>query len=186
MKFIEKSQQNPQELARFIEILRKENVLSYLEIGSHWGGSLWRIANALPKGSLIVSVDLPGGLWGTDSKESLVRCVNELRSCGYDAHVFLVDSKSQEAIDWVHKFGKFDACFIDGNHKREYVESDWLNYGSLARIVAFHDISWKPRPWKKTEVMDAPQVWNEIKVNFRHEEIKLEERDDGIGVLWRC
>lgn len=186
MKYLEKSQQNPEELAQFIKILNDENVLSYLEIGSHWGGSLWRIANALPKGSLIVSVDFPNALWGTDSGNDLRHCVDNLCTLGYDAHVYFGDSLSSETVKWVQQFGKFDACFIDGNHKRKYVEADFRNYGSLARIVAFHDISWKPRPWKKTEVMDAPQVWNEIKVNYKYKEIKLEERDDGIGVLWRC
>jgi hypothetical protein len=47
-------------------LLQREGVRSYLEIGSKFGGSLWRVANSLPPGSRIVSVDLPNGTkaWG--------------------------------------------------------------------------------------------------------------------------
>jgi hypothetical protein len=65
---------------------------------------------------------------------------------------------------------------------------DWLNYGAMARIVAFHDIGYdlgdRPVPTWKIEV---PKVWNEIKQGYRHEEIKLDptKRDNGFGILWR-
>ena len=51
---------------------------------------------------------------------------------------------------------------------------DWINYGPMARIVAFHDIGYdlgdRPVPTSKIEV---PKVWNEIKLGYPHEEIKL-------------
>ncbi len=34
------------EFTGLIDILKRENVRSFLEIGSRFGGSLWRIANA--------------------------------------------------------------------------------------------------------------------------------------------
>jgi len=48
--------QNHEELAQFIALLKKENVRSYLEIGSKFGGSLWRIGCALQVKSRLVSV----------------------------------------------------------------------------------------------------------------------------------
>ena len=35
--------QNADEIAQFIDLLKRENVKSYLEIGSKHGGSLWRV-----------------------------------------------------------------------------------------------------------------------------------------------
>jgi predicted O-methyltransferase YrrM len=180
--------QNEIEVARFTEILKSENVHSYLEIGGKHGGSLWRAARALPKGSRVVSVDLPHG--DTSFKESephLVACVEELRKMGYDAHLFLGDSTSPEIVEKVRLLGPYDACFIDANHTEPYVRKDWANYGPMARIVAFHDIGWLPRPAPSKKMpIESSKVWNELKTQFRHEEIKLEPRDNGIGVLWRA
>ena len=179
--------QNTIELTTFINLLKTENVRSYLEIGSKFGGSLWQIANALPKGSRVVSVDLPHG--DTSFKESqqpLEECVAKLKNKFYDAHLFLGDSTDPVIINKVISLGPFDACLIDANHTEKYVRSDWHFYGPLCRIVAFHDIAHQPRPEPSKKMpIDVPKVWNEIKTGFRHQEIKLDKRDNGIGVLWR-
>ena len=189
-KFERVALQDPAELATFINLLKRENVKSYLEIGSKFGGSLWQIANkVLPKGSRIVAVDLPHG--DTSFKESqphLEACVKHLQK-DYDAHLFLGDSTDQLIVGSVSQLGPFDACLIDANHTEPYVRADWANYGPMARIVAFHDIGWKleDRSSKKMPI-EVPKVWAEIKDQFKHEEIKLchTKRDNGFGVLWRC
>ena len=180
--------QNSGELSQFISVLRADNVRSYLEIGSKFGGSLWRIANALPIGSRVVSVDLPHG--DTSFKVSLPalqECVATLKARGYDAHLIVGDSTDQNIVSKVSEFGPYDACFIDANHTEPYVRTDWKNYGPLCRLVAFHDIGHHreggmPSGKKPIEV---PKVWNEIKKGFHHKEIRLDKRDNGIGVLWR-
>lgn len=185
MKFESAVLQNNIEIAWFIDILKRENVRSYLEIGSKFGGSLWRVANSLPNGSRIVAVDLPQGDGSfKESQPHLEHCRDELAQRGYDMHLILADSTAPQCVSSVKALAPFDAVFIDGGHDLETIESDWDNYGPLGRIVAFHDINWKQRPTKKTPI-EVPEFWNEIKVRFRHEEIKLEPRDNGIGVLWR-
>lgn len=179
--------QNPEEIEWFANLLRKEGVRSYLEIGSKHGGSLWRVANALPNGSRIVSVDLPQGDGSFKETEvSLRECVKELLKRGYDAHLILGDSTQPDIVEQARALGPFDAVFIDANHTLPFVTKDWENYGSMARIVAFHDIGWKarPEPSKKMPI-EVPILWNEIKQSFRHQEINLDPRDNGIGVLWR-
>lgn len=178
--------QNRQEISNFANLLARENVRSYLEIGSKFGGSLWLIANALPKGSRIVSVDLPHG--DTSFKESeppLRECVAALVSRGYDAHLFLGDSTDPAIIEKVTALAPFDACFIDANHTEPYVRKDWETYGALARIVAFHDIGHvkRPEPSKKMPI-EVPVVWAELKTKYRSTEFRLDPRDNGIGVLW--
>jgi predicted O-methyltransferase YrrM len=173
--------QDPKELAQFIEILQRENVCSYLEIGSRFGGSLWRIANALPQQSLVAAVDLPR----PDAEQSLRDCVVALQRGGYRAHLNLGDSADPGIVSAVRALGPFDCCFIDGNHSERYVRHDWETYGAMSRMVAFHDIAWLQRSTKKTP-LEVAKVWNEIKLGYRHEEISLQPRDCGIGILWRC
>jgi predicted O-methyltransferase YrrM len=183
--------QDKNELAAFIAILRAESVRSYLEIGSLFGGSLWRIAVALPKGSRVVAVDAMAH--HPDAKDDLAACITELRSTGYDAHFICGDSTDPETIARVADFAPFDAVFIDGCHAPEYVEADWNNYGPMARIVAFHDINWN-ETWRSRRGntpdatrMGAPKFWDEVKQGRRFEEFRLYPPNNyyGIGVLWR-
>jgi hypothetical protein len=180
--------QHEGELADFIALLRQNRVTRYLEIGAKFGGSLWRIGWALPRGSRIVAVDLPGGTaeWSL-SEQSLTACVTALRDIGQDAHVVWGDSADEKIVEVVRALGPFDAVFIDGNHTLSGIRRDWANYGPLARMVAFHDIAWRNEPQDRGYLIDAPAFWAEVKQHHPHVEIKrdLTGRDNGIGVLWR-
>lgn len=177
--------QNLEEIDWLIGIFRKEEAKSYLEIGSKHGGSLWRIANALPKGSRIVSVDLPHGDGSfKETQPSLEQCVSALIEKGYDAHLILGDSTDQLIINQAKALGPFDACFIDANHTMSYIKQDWENYGSISKMVAFHDIAWKrAKDWTGTR-MDVAEFWNELRPNYRNKQIALDGKDNGIGLLW--
>lgn len=173
--------QDTSELVEFVRLVQREKVRSYLEIGSKFGGSLWAVTVAMQVHSRAVSVDLDGG---ADLKE----CVSRLQKVGYEVHLFVGDSVDPKIVEEVKCLGPFDLCLIDANHTEPYVRMDWLNYGPMARIIAFHDIAYDlgdrpPKPWK----IEVPKVWNEIKRDYRHEEIKLchTKRDNGIGILWR-
>lgn len=180
--------QDKKELDEFAALLAKENVKSYLEIGSKFGGSLWWVALALPPGSRIVSVDLPHGDQSfKDTLPHLRACVDELKARGYDAHLIIGDCTDAKIIEQVYALGPYDAGFIDANHTIQYVETDWKNYSKVCKILAFHDIGfWRKEgqiPGKKP--IEVPVVWNRIKKDFRHVEIKRDEKNNnGIGVLW--
>ena len=92
-RYLTDAAQDPAEIATFCDLLKREGVGSYLEIGSKFGGSLWRAATALPVGSLIVSVDMPGGTkaW-KESEASLKACHAELQRLGYRTHAIWGDS----------------------------------------------------------------------------------------------
>jgi len=188
-KYERRALQDPIEMAAFVNLLKREKIASYLEVGSKFGGSLWQVAQILPKGAKVASIDLPhGDLSFKETLPSLQECVKRLRKeKGFDAHLFVGDSTDPEIIDKVRELGSFDACLIDANHTEPFVRSDWLHYGPLAKIVAFHDIGWVSdgRVTKKYPI-HVPLVWSELKQQFRHVEIKKCPRDNGFGVLWRC
>jgi predicted O-methyltransferase YrrM len=183
--------QEPREFDAFIKILKDEKVKSYLEIGSMYGASLWKVATQLPKGSLIVSIDPMTDRH--EARESLQGCISELIKKGYDAHWIFGDSMDWETVAIARKYSPFDALFIDGNHTPEYVMSDWIKYGPMARIVAFHDINWNSTWLSKKDgkpvpehLMGAPKIWEQIKNGHRFREFKLHPPQNyyGIGVLW--
>lgn len=178
------------EIDGLIDILRRENVTRFLEIGSRFGGSFWRIANALPKGSRVVSCDSAKGMGGqkAGALDSLRLCIDALKRSGYDAQFVKGHSQSGSVIAAVRSLGPFDAVFIDGDHTYEGARQDWKNFGKAARIVAFHDIAWeKPEDYKLNKLVEVPRLWNEVKGSYRHEEFvdKSDGRTYGIGVLWR-
>jgi hypothetical protein len=167
------------EIDAFIALMNELGARSFLEIGSKYGGTLWRVAHGLPAGSRIVSVDLD-----TNGPE-LRRVIAALNAEGYDAHLIVGDSTNTETIRKASELGPFDVLFIDGNHKLEYVRSDWESYGLMSCMVGFHDIGWKrPSPEALHPIL-VSQLWNEIKGSYRHQEIMLHPVAYGIGVLWR-
>ncbi len=179
--------QNKQEIDDLIALFLRENVKSYLEVGSKFGGSFWRVVNRLPAGSRVVSVDLPQGDTSfKDTKPHLEECVATLKKKGYDAHLILGNSTDQVVVDQVYKLAPFDAVFIDANHTLPYIKKDWENYSKIAKIVAMHDIGFYRQgglpPHKKP--IEVPIFWSDIKKSHRHFEIRRDSQDNGIGVVW--
>lgn len=177
--------QNREEFTRFIEILRAEDVRSYLEIGSKYGGTLHWVAGALRANPCrLTVVDLPQGNAGT--LPHLHEAVDACRELGHDVKLLIGDSTDPEVIEHVRDRGPYDAVFIDGNHTLPFVMSDWNTYGPMARIVAFHDIGWRMTPERKGKMpIEVPLLWDEIKAQgWRTQEIRLEPRDNGIGIVW--
>lgn len=180
--------QDEREIAALADLFKREGVRSYLEIGSKFGGSLARVAGAMPAGSRIVAVDMPNGTkaW-PQSSAALQDIVIDLGRKGYDARVEFGDSQKPFTVKKVEWMGPFDAIFIDADHRLPGVTADWQNYGPMGRLIAFHDIAWCRAPdWVGTRI-DVPQFWDSIKGGYRHEEFRLcpTGKNNGIGVLWR-
>ncbi|MBX3482526.1 class I SAM-dependent methyltransferase [Phenylobacterium sp.] len=187
-QYLTDAAQDEREISAFCELLAAEGVRSYLEIGSKFGGSLWRVATALPKGSRIVSVDLPGGTraW-SESQVSLKACLQALTEGGYDARVIWGDSTLKAVIDQVEAWGPYDAILLDGDHRLDGLVKDWDNYREMGRIVAFHDVAWfRAATWQGVRI-DVPQLWNNLRPQYPHREFRYDPslKNNGIGVLWR-
>lgn len=176
--------QHEAELAAFVDLVRDMGASSYLEVGAKFGGSLWRVAQALRPQSTIVAIDLPKGTIAWDrSRPSLVSCIERLNGMGHEAMTIWGDSTDVKVVEQAARLGPFDVVFIDANHTLPYLEKDWANYGPMGKMVAFHDIGFfRDRPW--TVPIDAPQFWDSIKGGYTNVEIRKDRQDNGIGVLW--
>lgn len=177
------------EVEWFKNLIRENGVKSYLEIGARHGGSLWQYGRAMPVGSRIVAVDLP---LHRETLDSLRQCATELTKLGYDVHLVIGNSHDENIIDAARALGPFDLVLIDADHVLEAVRKDWANYSPMARMIALHDINWKPPKgwvdWKDGRPINCPEFWEEIKPQYaRTEEARLDPtgQNNGIGVAWR-
>ncbi len=183
------SLQHPAELDAFIEIMKRENVKSYLEIGCNYGGTFRKVGMALDSPTKLVAVDIGGE---TDERRAAMRALYQaaldLNADGRPAKVVIGNSTKSATIGCVREHAPFDCIFIDGGHLKPIVLSDWENYGPMGHMIAFHDIAWRRTPdWKESQRIDVPQIWNVLKISYRHEEIRMcpTTKNCGIGILWR-
>jgi hypothetical protein len=189
-----RASQHPDELRSLIQLFKDRGVGSYLEIGARHGDTFHAILNSLPRGSVGVAVDLPGGLWGiTSSRDFLDAAISDLRIRGYKVGAVYGDSTDQvvketvlDTASWYGLHGKFDAILIDGNHRYEGVSADWRIWGEMAPIVAFHDIAGdgviQPTSGDPVEV---PRLWRELKEQHETVEFIAPDSKMGIGVVLR-
>lgn len=176
-----RSMQNPQELADFIALLRERGVRRYLEIGARWGMTFDAVMRSLPAGSKGVAVDLPA----SNSRKSLESICSGLKRDGYDASLCFGGSEVPATIGMVNNRGPYDAILIDGDHSLVAVTRDWENYGSMAPLVAFHDIvgdgQWDGSSKGPVEV---PILWQLLRGQNTREFIAPGSKM-GIGVVLR-
>lgn len=178
--------QDPDELAWFVDLIRREGVRSYLEIGANAGGLMRAVAAVMPPVSRIVAVDIGER---KQERSALTAVVAALKDAGHCANVIWGDSTDPAVVKEVSDLAPFDCVFIDANHTLPFVMKDWESYGPMGRMIAFHDIAWRRAPeWSEGLRIAVPEFWNSIKEGFHHEECRLcpTGKNNGIGVLWRC
>ena len=165
--------QTPFELEQMVNVCRNLKPRKILEIGVWYGGTL---AHWLKIAGVVVAVDdqmLEAETWKGWADEHF-------------GSVKLLHGKSQDPriVDEVAKGAPYDFCLIDGDHSYDGVNADWLNYGPMCKVVAFHDIL--PRPDS-----EVSRLWQEIKPGrFTIEIVGTEPGPDydnpvaGVGIVW--
>jgi hypothetical protein len=179
-----------EEIERFIALLLRENVRSFLEIGCRYGDTLHAVGMALPEGSRLTGVDWgksfvrEGGRRRREPSEfkrgRLMRCAAALTENGRRTDIVIGDSRATGTRQMAMLGGPYDAVFIDGDHSRAGVEIDWRNYGPMSRkIVAFHDVC-----SDGSRLTGPGALFRELAATRRHETISVDPKRRGIGVLW--
>jgi predicted O-methyltransferase YrrM len=182
-----KALHNPAETTALASKVQQLAPKVIVEIGTCWGGTLFVWARSNPQAELIVSMDLPGGLYGGGYHANRIKMYEyfvhdrpqtrlELLRC--DTH----QPESRRQLSETLQGRPIDFLFIDGDHTFDGVAQDFEMYSGFVRpngLVAFHDIN--------TLQSDhhVHRFWNDLKRNFAHEEIIADPGQGkyGIGVL---
>ena len=169
--------------------LKAKNVL---EIGSYFGSSLHHWLYYSDNQANVISIDLPISKFcgETDPRvpvqEYLIKNEWKLWTKRNNNKLFLIQESSQkestkkEALKLISN-DKFDFIFIDGDHRYNAVKLDFEMYLPLVKsggIIALHDIGY-------AEEGGVHKLWDEIKNNFKHKELRNHpNKEKGIGIIF--
>jgi len=179
--------QNPIECGEMFRILKENPPRTFLEVGSHYGGTLYVFAGACKPGAKIICVDdgrRPRG------RKCLKRVIKKLGEEGYDITWVRGSSHDKNTILEATKLcgaRSADFIFIDGDHSAKGVLADYRDYRGLMKpggLMGFHDINTLGSGCK------VHQSWPKIKEGHEFYEIDGgpyfgfgHERKLGIGVV---
>ncbi len=170
--------QNHSEISQACEFFQSLKLNTFLEIGTNQGGT-FAIWSKLSSDGIRISVDLPGGDFG--SNFDLENRDNYHKSLGTNVHMLhgsSHDNSMLESVEQILNGEKVDFLFIDGDHTFLGVKLDYLMYKHLVKPggwIAFHDI--KDTWFHQSVNCRVDQLWSELKGN----KIEFIEPSTGYG-----
>lgn len=142
--------QYPNQFSKYLCLLNKQSISSYIEIGCRWGGTFvltneyLKMFNNMSKSVAVDIIDSP----------VLNYCVSNNET------QFIKINSQSEAFSVYMKNNRFDLIFIDGDHSYDGVKNDYEICKDSGKIYVFHDIV--------NDVCPGVVVfWNELKINER-------------------
>jgi len=180
------------EFAPLIMLLARRRPRVVVEIGTFRGGSLYAFCKVADPHATVITIDLPGGLFGGGYDERELEAMRSYGRSTQSVHFLARDSQQDSTRDTVVEVlgGRpVDFVFIDGDHRYDGIRRDFELYSPLVGengLIAFHDIL--PHPAQPLCQVDA--VWDEVKRDHRHLELVDPGEDwgngqwGGIGVLF--
>jgi cephalosporin hydroxylase len=181
--------QKPSELEALIGLMRQRQPRTVVEIGTAHGGTLFALCQAAAVRATVVSIDLPGGLFGGGYSKDEARRFKAFARPGQRLWTLRRDSKSPwtlRRLRWLLRGRSIEFLMIDGDHTYEAVRRDWELYEPLVSndgLIAFHDIVEHPH----LPSCQVDQLWREIAP--QHKTLEFIDPDDdewgGIGVIFK-
>lgn len=164
--------QSRAELALLCELIEREGVRSYLEIGV-WTGRLVTALHELFDFDRVAAADI-----------GVVESLGLPLRLPFGVDFFHGDSHSAAFVAWRRALGPVDLVLIDGDHRYDAVRADWeLARRSPCRLIAFHDIvgddpgsAGVRRLWRELE-------GDKIELVAPNDELGQRESTMGIGVV---
>jgi predicted O-methyltransferase YrrM len=186
-----------QKLAEFgplLALLAQRPPAVVVEIGTHHGGSFYALCKVARPNATIISIDLPGGLFGGGYSEEEFLAMRQFGLSSQSLHFLASDShdlSTRDAVLTLLGGRPIDFLLIDGDHRYAGVRRDFELYAPLVcktGLIAFHDILPHPR----VPLCQVDIFWSEIKGRYRHLELVDPAEDwgngqwGGIGVLFQA
>lgn len=140
--------QYPNQFSKYLCLLNKYKINSYIEIGCRWGGTFvltneyLKRFNNVSKSVAIDIIDSP----------VLNYCI-----LNTETQFLKLNSQSNEFAHYM-KTNHFDLIFIDGDHSYDGVKNDYEISKNSGNIFVFHDIV-------NAVCQGVVQFWNELKTN---------------------
>ncbi|MEM3793697.1 MAG: class I SAM-dependent methyltransferase [Candidatus Bathyarchaeia archaeon] len=177
-----------EEIAKLLSLLADLKPKTLLEVGTASGGTLFLFCQVAEPDAIIISVDLPGGLFGGGYPEWRIPLYKSFAKERQRLHLIRADSHNPKTLEIVKNIlsdRKLDFLFIDGDHTYDGVKRDFETYSPLVRkggIIAFHDIVEHPLETG----CEVSRFWNEIKHGYNYIEIvkSWDQKWAGIGVIY--
>jgi cephalosporin hydroxylase len=138
--------QYPNQFSKYLALLQKHKISSYIEIGCRWGGTFiltneyLKMFNEINKCVAVDIIDSPVINYCLLNKE---------------ASFIKINSQSKEFKNYMLN-NNFDLIFIDGDHSYEGVKTDYEVCKKSGKIFVFHDIV-------SDECPGVVKFWNELK-----------------------
>ncbi|HEX5820547.1 MAG TPA: class I SAM-dependent methyltransferase [Solirubrobacterales bacterium] len=181
------------ELEPLVALVRERRPRTVVEIGSLNGGTLFAWCQVADPEAVIVSIDLPRGMFGGGYSWRDARRFRKYALPGQELHTLRRDSQDPKTVGRVEGLlagRSIDFLLIDGDHSYDGVKRDWQLYEPLVAeggLIAFHDIL----EHEAQPLCEVDQLWRELAP--LHETAEFSDPDDdrgygqwgGIGVIFK-
>jgi hypothetical protein len=146
--------QYPNQFSKYLVRLSKLKIKSYLEIGVRHGGTFIITVEYLNRFHPI------GEAVGIDI--GYCPSLKKYKKDNSKIEFFRADSQSLHFKEFIKNHEVFDLVLIDGNHEKEFCQSDFDTVKDKANIIVFHDIVSDVCP-------GVVHIWNELKQKYQDE-----------------